>query len=263
METNALVDLVDVFVTRQGNPILQGVTWQIQRGENWVLLGPNGSGKTTLMSLCVGSLLPDAGEVKVFGHSPSEFGSQDLNTRIGLSGQKMREQFAAGDTVLEIILASAWGQAARFAETYEEVDYQRAQDLLYAFGLDELADRPFGMLSEGEQQLASLARSLMADPEMLILDEPTSGLDLGSRELLVTALQEIMGDSRAPGVLMITHELEDIAPSFTHAALLKNGQIAAAGPIESVLTSEILSPVFEVKLSVTRENGRWWAKAGA
>ncbi|MCT4573987.1 ATP-binding cassette domain-containing protein, partial [Bacillus thuringiensis] len=93
---------------------------------------------------------------------------------------------------------AAYGVLGRWREEYEELDSERARDLLAAFGVARFEDRPFGSLSEGERKRVQIARSLMTDPELLLLDEPASGLDLGGREELLQALTEILQGRHAP-----------------------------------------------------------------
>ena len=127
--------------------------------------------------------------------------------------------------------------------------------------MEQFADRRFGTLSEGERKRVQIARSLMTDPEILILDEPGAGLDLGGREELVAALDELAGDPASPVLILITHHVEEIPPGFTHALLLRDGGIVAAGPIAEVMTPQNLSTTFGVDLMVTRSKGRFAARA--
>jgi iron complex transport system ATP-binding protein len=97
----------------------------------------------------------------------------------------------------------------------------------------------------------------------MILDEPASGLDLPAREALIASL-EIAADADGPAMIVATHHLEEIAPSTTHAALLRGGQLVAHGPIEEVLTGDLLERTFGLAVEVGRRGGRWWAaSAGA
>lgn len=256
-----LVEFKSVSVQRGGTQILSKVDFTMNPGQHWVLLGPNGAGKTTLARLVSARDYPDTGKVTVLGSDTATEESTYISARVGVASQDVRDKLAQSDTVISLVLAAAWGQTTQFTETYEEPDEQRAQDLLAALGVGGLAQRPFGTLSEGEKQRVSLARALMADPEIVILDEPTAGLDLGARETLVGALTEIMADPSMPGLLMITHEIEEIAPGFTHVALLKEGRIVQSGLIDTVLTSENLTEVFGLNLLVTKRDDRWWAHA--
>jgi len=100
----------------------------------------------------------------------------------------------------------------------------------------------------------------MTAPEVLILDEPTSGLDLGARELLITALSEIMKGSKSPQIILVTHQIEEIPDGATHCAIMSKGTIAHQGPIEDVLTGVNLSEVYGMPLLAGRTDGRWWAR---
>jgi iron complex transport system ATP-binding protein len=104
-----------------------------------------------------------------------------------------------------------------------------------------------------------LARALFSDPELLILDEPASGLDLPAREALIEALET----ATTPTTMVATHHLEEIPPSTTHAALLRDGRLVAAGAVERVLTPERLGHCFGIAMEVERRGARWWAAAGS
>ena len=91
--------------------------------------------------------------------------------------------------------------------------------------MQDLGDRTFGTLSEGERKRVQIARSLMADPELLLLDEPGAGLDLGGREDLVHILSVLADDSeQSPAIVLVSHHVEEIPPGFTHALLMRDGQ---------------------------------------
>ena len=256
-----LVALEGVTLKRGHRTILEDVDFQVRSGENWVVLGPNGAGKTTLAAVASARDYPTTGSAKVMGEETSHQEPTYVGSKVGVSSQEVRDRIDGGETVEGAVLSAAWGQTSRFDDRYEDQDRARAQDLLAALGLVDMGERRFATLSEGEKQRVSIARALMADPEVIILDEPTAGLDLGARETLVDALQEIMTGPGAPSVLMITHEIEEIAPGFTHAAVMKDGRVVAAGPIEETLSEPVLSDAFGLPLQVTREGGRWWARA--
>ena len=106
-----------------------------------------------------------------------------------------------------------------------------------------------------------IARALMTDPELLLLDEPAAGLDLAGRESLVRTLSELAQDPYAPASVLVTHHVEEIPAGITHALLLKQGEIVAAGPLRDTLTAENLTATFELPLTLTETDGRWAARA--
>lgn len=256
-----VIEIEGLSLHRSGREILSNVSWHTQNGEHWVIMGPNGAGKTTLVRALTGREHPQAGIIRISGTELTEHDPQELGARIGFSSSSVVSRLRHGMTALDVVRTAAWGQAATFGEEYEDIDNERAHDVLAAFGIAHIAGQRFSTLSEGERQRVLLARALMADPEILILDEPTAGLDLGARETLMEALREIIAAPTAPQIILITHQMEEIPVGITHALLMKDGTVAAAGSVTNVLTDIEVSQVFGIPLKVTHSNGRWNAQA--
>ena len=256
-----VLDLQGVTIRRGTATILDGLTWQVREGERWVVLGPNGAGKTTLLQVAAGRLHPTSGTADLLGARVGRIDVFELRPRIGLSSASLADRIPPGETVRDVVLTAAYGVTGRWRETYEELDEDRAADLMAAFGVTHLAERRFGSLSEGESKRTQIARSLMSDPELLLLDEPAAGLDLGGREELVGALAELAGDHRSPVLVLVTHHVEEIPPGFTHLLLLRDGRVHAAGRLDETITRENLSGAFGLDLMVDRVGDRWTARA--
>lgn len=258
-----VLHLQSVTIRRGMTTILDDVSWTVGEGERWVVLGRNGAGKTTMLQVASGEMHPTTGVAEVLGSRLGRVDVFELRPRIGLSSAALADRIPSGETVLDVVVTAAYGITGRWRETYEELDEARASDLLRAFGVDHLAGRFFGTLSEGERKRVQIARSLMTDPELLLLDEPAAGLDLGGREELVAALAELAGDPRSPVLVLVTHHVEEIPPGFTHLLLLRDGQVHAAGPLTEVLTAENLSGAFGMDLEVENHGDRWAARAAS
>ena len=125
-------------------------------------------------------------------------------------------------------------------------------------GLTHRRDLRFSLLSSGEQRLCLIARALVTRPRLLILDEPTSGLDPAAREAVLATVQLILDGPHPPTVLLITHHVEELPRSTALVLLLKEGRLAAAGSPKQVITDASLADLFGCKVSVRRENGRFW-----
>lgn len=257
----SVLSLTDVFVRRGTKTILSDVSWEVDDGERWVVLGPNGAGKTTVVQLASARMYPSTGTVEVLGERLGAVDISELRTRVGLASAALADRIEPGERALDVVRTAAWGMTGRWREQYDDGDTARALSLLEAFGVGSFANRRFGTLSEGERKRVQVARSLMSDPELLILDEPASGLDLGGREILLEALSDLARDPAAPIIVLVTHHVEEIPPSFTHALLLRDGGVVAAGEIERVMTSENLSDAFGLPLEVAAEAGRYTARA--
>ena len=255
-----VLDLIGVTVVRDGQTLLDGITWRVSEGERWVVLGSNGAGKTTLLQIAGARLHPSAGTARILGEAMGSVDVFELRPRIGLSSAAFAERLPAAEKVADVVLTAAYAVAGRWNENYDDLDHRRSTDLLSAFGVAHLADRTFGTLSEGERKRVQLARSLMTDPELVLLDEPAAGLDLGGRETLVQDLSELARDHRSPVLVLVTHHVEEIPPGFTHALLLRGGRVVAAGPLDDTLTARNLSITFDVPLEVIQDDGRWVAR---
>ncbi|MDO9485076.1 MAG: ABC transporter ATP-binding protein [Actinomycetota bacterium] len=255
----AVLSCADVVVRRGRKLLVNGVNWQVDAGERWVILGPNGAGKTTLMLVASGRMFPTSGEVEILGDRLGSVDLAELRPLIGWASSAMVGDIPPGERVADVVLTGAYAVSGRWRERYEGQDLMRTAQLLFAWGIDSLANRTFATLSEGERKRTLIARALMADPELLMLDEPGAGLDLGGREDLVSRMATLAADVNAPTQILVTHHVEEIPPGFTHALLLKDGQVVTAGPIEQVITSDWLSHTFGLPVRVTHVDGRFSA----
>jgi iron complex transport system ATP-binding protein len=258
-----VLELRDVSVQRAGRTILGPLTFAIKPHERWVVLGPNGAGKSTLLQILATRIFPTTGNVHLLDQQMGKTDLSDLRTRIGICGALISEDIPHDEVVRDVVLTAAYAILGRWNEAYDLWDESRAVALLTTFGVRELADRAYGTLSEGERKRVQISRALMADPELLLLDEPASGLDLGGREDLLRRFSEFAADATAPASILVTHHIEEIPVGTTHALILKDGAVAASGPISEVITSEHISAIFEIPITVTREGDRFFARAQA
>jgi len=251
----------DVSVVRDGNAILDRVNWSVDDSERWVILGPNGAGKTTLLQLAAAQIHPTSGKVRILDEKLGKADVFELRPRIGFASTALARRVPVDEEVLNVVLTAAYSVTGRWNESYEEIDERRAQRVLAEWKLSSFEKRRFGELSDGEQKRVQIARAVMTDPELLLLDEPAASLDLGAREELLQLLSGYASAPQAPAIVMVTHHVEEIPRGFTHALLLAHGRITAAGVISEVLTSEKLSETFGLRLLVSNDDGRFFARS--
>ena len=257
----SLVALTDVSVLRSGKAIIDQLTWSVNSHERWVIIGPNGAGKTTLLSLLSSYLFPSKGSVSILGSTLGTVDSAELKTRVGMTSAALLSLIPEDEKVGDIVLSSAYAVFGRWNEDYDLWDESRGSALLSTLGVKELRDRLFVTLSEGEKKRVMIARALMPDPELLLMDEPAAGLDLGGREDLLKRISSFAVDPAAPATITVTHHLEEIPTATTHVLVLKAGRSFAQGPIESTLTSEMLSDLYGIRLQLGTHLGRYFARA--
>lgn len=244
-----------------GATILNGVDWCVRSGERWALIGPNGSGKTTMLSLAGAWRHPSSGSVSVLGGALGRVDMPALRKEIGFvnSGGTILDWLSAEDVVLTGIgatLRPTWWE-------YSDDDHARARTLLDLFGCAALAEREIGTCSQGERGRIRIARALIAAPRMLLLDEPAVGLDFAAREALIAALDRVSEERSDLTTVLVTHHLEEIPSSTTHALLLREGRVVASGPIAEVLNSENLTACYGLPVECRRNGERWSAMAPA
>ncbi|MGL5825986.1 MAG: ABC transporter ATP-binding protein [Nocardioides sp.] len=259
----AVLEFADVCVRRGRATLLDSVSWTVQAADRWVVLGPNGAGKTTLLQVAGAMIHPTAGSARVLNQTLGAVDVFELRPRIGLTSAALAERIPRGESVLDVVVSAAYGVLGRWREEYDPLDHERADRLLTEVGAKHLADRSFGTLSEGERKRVQVARALMTDPELVLLDEPAAGLDLGGREDLVATLSALALDADSPAMVLVSHHVEEIPPGFTHALLIRDGRIVAAGPIETTVTAATLAATFGMAFDLTVLEGRYAARRRA
>lgn len=261
--TRPIVEVHDLLVRRAGRPILGPLDLTVRAGERWAVVGANGSGKTTLLSVLGLTLWPTAGKVDAFGARYGRVDARVLREQIGLASSAIESILRADLTPLDLVMTARHAATEPWWHDFSDADRARARDLLGEVGLAHGADHPFGTLSAGERRRTSIARALMPDPDLLLLDEPAASLDLGARETLLRDLTRLAGAARPAAIVLVTHHVEEIPAGFTNALVLRAGEAVAAGPIDQVLTDDVLGRAFEMPIVVSQRDGRRWARLGA
>jgi iron complex transport system ATP-binding protein len=258
-----VVELHDVVVRIGGAPVLGPVSLTIESGQRWALLGPNGGGKTTLLTIIGARRQPSSGSARVMGLT---FGRGDIRTlhpEIGHTSHALAELFPPHLRVIDVVLTGKRAALSPWFQDYDAPDRERADERLTDVGCEHLRDRVFETCSQGERQRVLLARAMFGEPRMLVLDEPSAGLDLPAREALIAAVERSVSRDERLAVVIATHHLEEIPPSTTHAALLREGILIASGRVGEVLTTDELRRCFDLDVEVHRRHGRWQAVSPA
>jgi len=231
----------------------------IGAGERWALLGPNGSGKTTALSLMGARRQPSVGTVDVLGERLRRTDVRRLRPRMWRVSHRVADALRRDATVLDTVLTGRDATLVTWWQRFDDDDIVRAHRLLASIGCDELAARRLETCSLGERQRVLIARALFGEHELLLFDEPAAGLDLPARERLLEAMTAVTETT----TVLATHHLEEIPPTTTHAGLLRDGCVVAAGPIGDVLVDTHLSACFAMPIVVDRDGGRWRARAAS
>jgi iron complex transport system ATP-binding protein len=244
-----------------GTTVVADVDWEVGPADRWVIVGANGSGKTSLLRLAGAQARPTSGTFDVLGRRLGRTDMRELRREIGVASAALTEQLRSTLSAHDAVVTARHGALEPWWHDYEQVDHDRADELLTMMGCGALADRVLGTLSQGERQRVLLARALMPRPGLLLLDEPAAGLDLPAREALVGRLAALAADPAAPPMVLVTHHVEEIPPGTTHALLLRQARVVATGAVTAVLTDDYLSKAFDLPVRIEQRDGRWAAWA--
>ena len=263
----SLVSVEDVAIAYGERPVLKHVSFAMEAGEFIAIVGPNGSGKSTLLDLIDGIGRPDTGAVLVDGLPTHKYGRREMARHVALVPQQFALDFDL--SVRDVVEMGSYcrGGSAKDGDGRAE-DGDRSADngdrsaedgddvqlTLAKLGIGELIDRRFTNLSGGEQQLVVLGQALMQQAQLLLLDEPASSLDIAHQLRLFELLKQLNGDGLT--VLCVLHDLNMAIHYFDKLLVLAEGEVAAFGPPEDVLTAEILEAVYGVRAYVHNHAGR-------
>jgi iron complex transport system ATP-binding protein len=241
-----MLSIADVTIRYEARTVLRHISLDVNAGEVLALIGPNGVGKSTLIHACSGNLKPISGCITIDGQDTSRLRVEERAKLIAVVPQAVRlpESVTVFDTVL-MGRTPYLGWLGREGEK----DRSAVWAALDRTATRELADRPIGELSGGEQQRVMIARALAQAARTLLLDEPTAHLDLKHQAGVLSLVCDLAHDEKY-AMLIALHDLNLAAQYADRVALLSNGAVAAIGTPEEVLTENNLSPAYGLRITV-------------
>jgi zinc/manganese transport system ATP-binding protein len=230
----AIIKLEDVSTVYEGarRTAIKNVNLTVKRNELVYVVGPNAAGKTTLLETINGMLPTFKGKVSVFGLNVQTRGRQ-VRCAIGYVPQDFMVKPGEPYTALDVVLMGRYGQIG-FLRHPDEADKAEALEAMKRIGIDELAGRPMGKLSGGQQQKVMLARALAKNPRVLLLDEPFSNLDPDSRGQIPTLITKLH-EEKDLTTLIVTHDIHHMLDKCTRVIVVNGGRITFDGTPEKAL----------------------------
>jgi zinc transport system ATP-binding protein len=242
-----IVRIENLHFSYDGNKVLESIDLTVGKSEFLGLVGPNGSGKSTLVKCMLGLLIPDSGEVRLFGEPAAKLRDR---TRIGYVSQKANSfnlNFPA--TVREVVASGLYGKLGLFRRM-RKADWDRVDRALELVALGQLAERNIGLLSGGQQQRVFIARALVQEPELLILDEPTVGVDAHSTDKFYDLLS-VLHKEEGLTIILVTHDIGAVSSLVDRVACLNKKLFFHGDSCEFAKRSEqILSEAYRHEVRV-------------
>jgi iron complex transport system ATP-binding protein len=247
--------LAHVNVARGDNIVLHDINLTVNTGEHIAILGPNGCGKSTLIKTitceCYPIVQPET-KVSIFGCERWDL--TELKKRLGVVSPELPGRPTLQTTGRDAVLTGFFSSSTLWPNlTITGSMRERAEEVLQQVDAMELAEKPVGQMSAGQQRRIMIGRALVASAGMLLLDEPSNALDLAAQADLRALLQRLA--AQGTGILLITHHIADIIPEIDRILLMSEGRIVADGPKSRLLIPETLSSLFKTEVHMTERDG--------
>jgi iron complex transport system ATP-binding protein len=243
MTPSPLLEAQRLSVSLEGHPVVHEVEVSLAAGDTIALVGPNAAGKSTLLRALTGLLVPSEGAVLLRGRALASWGRGAVARSVALVTAEDE-----GHDSLRVVDRVALGRYPHLGpfRAPRPRDREAVESALDLAGIAHLATRPLGTLSAGERQLASLARGLAQEAEVLLLDEPASHLDVGHELRLFSILDEVARSGVA--ILAVVHDLQRAGAWASRIVLLEKGRVACIGSPRDVLSSDACARAFSVRI---------------
>lgn len=249
-----MIQWKNVSYQKNSRFLLQDISVTLPAGQLTVIMGPNGAGKSTFLKLCSRELLPTIGQLTLDGRELKDWSAEELALFRGVLSQSLPMTFPMG--VTELVQMGRYPH--RKQRSQDARDTAIVQEAIQACRLDSLKNRSTQFLSGGEWQRTHMARVLAqiweeqpSSPRILLLDEPTASLDPTYQHLCLMQARRLADEGVC--VVAILHDLNLAARYADHIVFLKEGRLAASGPMAEMMQEKILEDVFSVHVRTIRD----------
>jgi len=240
---------------KNGYQVIKNLNIKFKLNESVIILGPNGSGKSSIVDLINRNLYPVEKENKILKIFNKELiDIWDLRAKISTVNNEIKNRIYPNIKVIDLIISGLYGCYCKVNNS-NKGDLKLVNNLITSMSLQNIAEKEFSCLSDGEKQFALIARAIIKNPIVLILDEPTINLDLKSQIFLTEKIQKLT--KTGISILCITHDINLINKKFNRVIFLKNRKIIEDGSPYQIINSKNINNLFDVNIKL-KENGNGW-----
>lgn len=240
-----MLEIHDLSIEIGGKKIVDSVSFRVEEGDRFMIVGPNGSGKTTLLRGLM-QMVPSRGTVRLNGRDVRKLSPRQLAREAGVLTQKHSLEFA--HTVHEVVSLGRYSCSRKLLPGLSGADREKIEEALAITGIEGLRNRSVLSLSGGELQRVFLAQLFAQDPGLLILDEPANHLDLQYQKMLFEIIRD-WSKEKGKAVMAVVHDLNLALTYGTRALMMNEGTVFSQGTCEEVLKNGNLEQVYHMDVA--------------
>ncbi|HOV90901.1 MAG TPA: metal ABC transporter ATP-binding protein [Syntrophorhabdaceae bacterium] len=248
-----VIEMEGITLHKAKNILLDHINLCFSEGEFAGIIGPNGAGKTTLLNVIAG-FERFTGRLSLFGQDQTWHRDRNITIRIGYVPQVLEIDRSFPILAYEVVLTGCLGRTGLF-RLPEKKEKERSEEVMEMLRIKDMAKKPFGRLSGGEQQKVILARAIIQEPHILLLDEPASNLDMAVQKEFMDLISDIH-KKKGMTILLVTHDFNLLPASLRRGILINKGKIVFDGDIRTATSGEVLSALFKYNLETFERNGK-------
>ncbi len=255
MNNKCWLEAEDVTAYKNGYKVVKNLTLKCFEDERIIILGPNGSGKSSIIDLINRNIYPVVKKNSYFKIFNKEIiNLWELRKYISTANNEIKLRINTEMKVIDILVSGLYGKFCNIKETNQE-DLDKANELIYKMDLQEIAQKKFGYLSDGEKQICVIARSIINRPKILILDEPGVNIDLKSKFFLINKIKNL--SKFGITILCITHDISLITKDYNRVIFLKDRKIFGDGKPSDLMNSKNINNLFNINITLVEGKDSW------
>ena len=255
MKNNCWLEAKNITAYKKDYPVIKNLNLKLFDNERIIILGPNGSGKSSIVDLINRNIYPIVKEnsnFRIFNEQLIDVWK--VRRYISSVNNEIKFRINKDLKVRDVLLSGLYGRFCKINDPKKE-DLTKVRDLIEKMFLNDIADKKFGYLSDGERQISIIARAIINNPKVLILDEPSVNLDLKSRIFLIEKIQNL--SQLGICILCITHDISIITKDFNRLIFLKDREILRDGKPNELMNSKNINHLFDINIKLIENSNSW------
>ena len=255
MRNNCWLDIKNTTAYKNDYKVIKNLSIKLFDKERIIILGPNGAGKSAIVDLINRNIYPIVEKDSYFRIFNDELiDIWKVRKYISTVNNEIKLRINKHLKVRDILLSGLYGKFCKINNPKIE-DLIKVKELIEKMLLNDIADKKFGYLSDGEKQISIIARAIINNPKVLILDEPSVNIDLKSRIFLIKKIQDL--SQLGISILCITHDISIITKDYNRVIFLKDREIIRDGKPSELMTNKNINELFDIDIKLIENSNSW------